>query len=143
MEFFEETIQTGFEPSGIKRVGFADGPRRKLTPNEIAGNRLLKTLEKYPDFTQDARIDIYNEFIDFPDLPVINLETFVAVLAFLKRYPQPVKKNFSDKNILPYFSRLMPTKKISSEEKERIILRLKAEFIKYVIAIGNYRREEE
>lgn len=141
MEFFEEKVQVGFERTreGVTRVGF--GARPRFTAEEIAGLRLFKALEKYPEFTQAARSELQAEFIDFDDLPNLSMDTFSAVLAFLKLHPSPVPEDFKDDNILPYFGRLIPDKEMTEEERELLIVRLKAEFVKYITAINQYRRE--
>lgn len=141
MDYFEETITTGFDPSGTMRVGFDVG-RKRMTPNELAALRLYKTLENYPKFTKEARLDIQNEFTDFPDLPILNLELFSSVLAFLHLRPNPTPEDFKDKNIVSYFSRLLPDKNITDVERKRNIVRLKAEFYRYIVAINSYRSEE-
>lgn len=140
MEIFEEKIVSDFERTkeGRTRVGFGE---KRLTGQEIAGYNLFKALEKYPDFTKEARFDLQEEFVDFKDLGVLNLDTFAAVLAFLKLYPEPTPKNF-EKDVLPYFSRLLPSRKISPEEKKRLTIRLKAQFVKYIRAINLFREEE-
>jgi len=143
MDIFEETIQEGFERTkeGRTRVGLGLAKKR-LTPNELAGYNLFRVLEKYPGFTQDARTEIQNEFTDMDDLPVMNMETFAAVLSFLRLYPSPTPKDFRDENIVPFFERLFPDKSLTDEEKERLIVRLKAQFIKYITAINRFREEE-
>lgn len=142
MDFFEETIRTGYDPSGSSRVGFEINKQR-ITPNESAAFRLYKVLENYPEFTQNARIDIQNEFTDFPDLPVINLETFASVLSFLRLRPKPTPKDFKNENIVPYFSRLLPDKKMTTDERKRAIIKLKAQFYRYIVAINAFREEFE
>lgn len=143
MDIFEETIQEGFERTkeGQTRVGLGLGKQR-LTPNELAGYNLFKVLEKYPEFTQEARTELQSEFTDMDDLPVLNMETFAAVLSFLRLHPSPNPKDFRDENIIPFFGRLFPDKPLTEEEKERLIVRLKAQFIKYITAINRFREEE-
>ena len=149
MDIFEEGVRTGYEPSkGGYRVGYSGfefdkyKKGQKVDPKFLAAYNLNKTLEKYPEFTKEARTEIQNEFTDFPDLAVMNLETLASVLFFLKYHPKPVPKDFSDENIVEYFSRLIPDK-ITSTEKERYIIRLKAQFLKYIRAINTYRSSLE
>ncbi len=140
MNFFEEKVRTEFDPSGTLRVGFDTGNER-LSPYELAAFRLYKTLENYPIFTQDARFELQSEFTDFPDLPTLNLEVFSSVLWFLKTKKKITANEFKDKNIVPYFSRLLPNRKTTKEEKQRNIIRLKSEFLRYIRAINDYRSE--
>ena len=142
MSFFEETLQTGFERTeeGRTRLGFEF--KQIQNPDEKAAYELYKILNNYPEFTEAARREAQEEFLDFEDLSVLNLETMAAVLAFLKLNPNPSPESFKDENILVYFERLVPTeKKLTKQEKNRINLRLKAEFLKYITAINEFRRE--
>src|SRR5204863_8591038 len=96
---------------------------------------LYKTLEKYPEFTKDARSRYQAEFVDFPGIESMNLEALASVLTFLKNYPRPSPENFRDEVIIEYFTRLIPTKEILPEDRKRLIIKLKALFLKYIVAI--------
>jgi|SRR5579883_1091450 len=144
MDIFEETVRKEYEPikeSGATRVGFAKGfrGRQKVDPVILAAYKLGETLKKYPEFSKAERGNLQNEFEGFADLPVVNLETFASVLAFLKDYPNLTLMQFEDNIIVQYFGRLLPTKDISIEERKQLIIRLKAEFLKYIVAINTYR----
>ena len=143
MDFFEETLTSDFEMTkeGQSRLGFGR-LSQTMSPNEKAAFELYKTLENYGEFTQQARRQIQNEFVDFDDLSVLNMETMSAVLSFLHFNPDLLVEDFKDKNIVNYFQRLLPNN-ISSTEKKRLIIRLKAEFIKYIIAIKQHRIVDE
>lgn len=147
MDVFEEGIRKDYEPMREKgsRVGFEAGQvgRRKVAPSELAAYNLFKTLEKYPEFTKEARSDAQAEFSGFNDLAVMNLETFASVLTFLKHFENPSPADFKDEVILPYFSRLLPTRDITEEERKRLIVRNKAVFLKYIRAILSYRASRE
>lgn len=133
-EVFAETYEGG-------RIGFAQ-LSRKRDPQSLAAFNLQRTLEKYPAFTKEARQDIQNEFSDFPDLPVLNLEMLASVLDFLKDHSTPTPADFEDDVILEYFSRLLPDK-LNPKERERVIIRLKASFLRYIRAISSFRRRDE
>jgi len=140
----EEKIRTDYEPirEGGSRVGFERGRigRVKVTPEELASYNLYKVLEKYPEFTKEARSQIQKQYNNFEGLDTMNLEVFASVLTFLKNHPTPTPDDFKDEVILEYFSRILP---VSSPDKKRIILRLKAQFLKYTIAITNFKRQQE
>lgn len=148
MDVYEEGVRSGYAGARVGMGGFGiDSYKKgqKVDPKIQAAYNLNKTLEKYPEFTKDARTEIQNEFSTFPDIAFVNLEAFAAVLNFLKIYPNPTPAQFRDEIILEYFTRLMPDKITSSDERLRLILRLKAQFIKYIVAIKNFResRDEE
>jgi hypothetical protein len=142
----EDEIRKDYEPfEGGSRVGFEQGRvgRMKVPPNELAAYNLYKTLEKYPEFTKEARSRFQAEFVDFPGIETMSLEVLSSVLTFLKNHPKPTPENFRDENISEYFVRLLPTKEISAEEKKRLIIKLKALFLKYIVAIFSFRTERE
>ncbi len=142
----EEEIKKDYEPfEGGSRVGFDTGRvgRVKVSPNELAAYNLYKILEKYSEFTKEARSRIQTEFVDFPGLDSMNLEALASVLTYLKTYPQPSPESFRDEVISEYFTRLLPTKKITSEEKKRLLIKLKSLFLKYIVAIYSFRASEE
>lgn len=142
MDVFEEGIRKDFEPMYERsRVGFERGKvgRVKVPAGELAAYNLYRVLEKYPEFTKEGRAKIQAEFADFPSLETMNLEVFASVLTFLRAHPQPTPDNFKDDNIVEYFSRLLPPKDMSGEEKKRLIIKLKALFLKYIVAIAAHR----
>ena len=144
MDIFEERIVRGYEP--IKegnRVGFEMGRvgRFKVKPSVLAAYNLFKVLEKYPEFTKEARGQNQKYYEDMEGLETMNLEAFASVLTFLKNYPAPTPENFEDATILQYFSRLLPKKEVP--DKANIILRLKVQFLKYIVAINTYKQEKE
>jgi hypothetical protein len=141
MNVYEEGIRKESEYEEKSRVGFEVGRvgRVKVSPSELASYNLYKTLEKYPEFTKEARSSIQNEFANFPGLETINLEVFSSVLTFLKSHETPKAEDFKDENIIEYFSRLLPTREISAEERKRLVIKLKAMFLKYIVAIFSYR----
>lgn len=140
MDLFEETVRKEYEPIREKgRLGITKG--NKLDPYVLAKHRLGESLKKYQDFSKADRKNLQDEFSGFVDLPVLNLETFAAVLSFLKDFPSPTPDNFVDDIISPYFTRLLPTKNISPQEKKELFIRLKAQFLKYIVAIYTYREK--
>ena len=148
MDVYEEGVRSGYAGARVGMGGFgidAYKKGQKVDPKIQAAYNLNKTLEKYPEFSKDARTEMQNEFSSFPDIAFVNLEAFAAVLNFLKVYPNPKPEQFRDEIILEYFTRLIPDKAITSDERLRLILRLKAQFIKYIVAIKNFResRDEE
>ena len=149
MDLFEEEVRGGYDPKeGFSRIAFGGFGIEKykrgerVDPKVQAAYNLNKTLEKYPEFTKDARMQIQAEFSKFPNIAVMNLETIAAVLNFLRFYPNPTPNEFKDDIIVEFFSRLLPDKSISSTERQNLIIRLKAEFLKYIQAILAFRSEE-
>ena len=142
-----DEIRRDYEPmyEGGSRVGFEQGRvgRMKVPPNELAAYNLYKTLEKYPEFTKEARSRFQAEFVDFPGIETMSLEVLSSVLTFLKNHPKPTPENFRDENISEYFTRLFPTKEISAEERKRLVIKLKSLFLKYIVAIFSFRAERE
>jgi hypothetical protein len=135
MQPYEQKIQTGYEQiKGGKRSAFEqERGRFKFSPSYY----LLKTLEKYPnDFTKEGRYEIQTEYEDFPDLGILNLDVFVSVLLFLRKYPEPKPEHFKDEIIVKYFS-------FNETPDKRMIIRMKAQFLKYLRAITSFRQERE
>jgi len=143
-------IRRDYEPfsKGRGRVGLGDDRsgkvgRVKVSPQELAGYNLFRTLEKYPEFTKEARSNLQNELQGMPGVETMNSEILGATLAFLRSYPKPTKENFKDEIISEYFTRLIPTKKITEEERKRLFIKLKALFLKYIVAIYTYRASSD
>lgn len=146
MDVYEERIVSGFAGARVGIGGFgidAYKKGQKVDPKVQAVYNLNKTLEKYPEFTKDARTELQNEFLSFPDITFVNLEAFAAVLNFLKIYPNPKPEDFRDEIILEYFTRLIPDKINTPDDRLRLIIRLKAQFVKYIVAIKNFRETRD
>lgn len=147
MDYYEEKIVSEFTGKPRTTFGGFGFDKYKLgervDPRYQAAYNLNKTLEKYPEFTKEARMDIQNEFVNFPDIAVVNLEAIASVLNFLKLYPDPKPEHFRDEIIVEYFSRLIPDKKLTEEQRAKLIIRLKAQFLKYIVAIKVFREGDE
>ena len=117
--------------------------RRHMTPNELAAWKLNQALEKYPEFTKEARENAQNEFVNMESLRTMNMKLLAATLSFLRSVKdQPTPESFKDKNILPYMSQLLPIgDKITNEERKRLIVRFKAQILMYIRAIQIFREE--
>ncbi len=141
MEIESVDVRNDYEQYRTLGKGNAQGKidYDKLTPVQIAAYNLSKTLERYPEFSKDARMTIQNELIGLPGLDSMNTEILASVLSYLRSYPQPTAESFKDSVILEYFSRLLPNKKISEEDTKRIHIKLKCIFLKYIVAINSYR----
>ena len=144
MDVFEEGISKSYEP--IKDIGSRAGFERgrvgrvKVSPSELAAYNLYKVLEKYPEYTKEARGQIQNYYKDFDGLETMNLPIFASVLSFLKRYPNPSPDSFKDENIMEFFINFIPE---DAQDKKRLVTRLKAQFLKYIVAIKTYQSEKE
>ena len=116
--------------------------RRNITPNEMAAWKLNQALEKYPNFTKEAREDAQNEFVDMPGLRTMNMKLFATTLDFLKSINnQPTPDSFRDDVIIPHMSQLVNVEKINQEETRRLIIRFKAQMLMYIRAIQIFRED--
>ena len=145
MEFFEEGVRKEFEPrkggGRVGRTGF-ESLKYKKDPKFLAAYNLNKALEKYPNFTSEARSILQNEFIELPDLAVMNLDLLAAALDFLRKNPSPKPEDFSDKKLENYFVNFL-SEKMNSEEIENYKIRFKSYFLKYVVTVQQYRTRGE
>jgi hypothetical protein len=137
----EEEIEFG--PERLRgeqqaRFGFGRG-RRVMTPSELAAWRLNQALAKYPEFTREARQSLQDEFIDMTGLRTMNMKVLAAVLSFLNKN-QPIPDNFHNNIIVPYIRQLLPSD-LDSDERNRLIIRFKAEMLTYMRAIDRFRGE--
>lgn len=143
MDVYEERVVQTYDGGG-KRVAFGGlgldkiKTGERIDPRIQAAYNLNKTLEKYPEFTKDARNRIQDEFVDFPAITTVNLELLASVLDFLRNHPEPTPQDFTDDVITEYFTRLYPDKATPSE-RSRMNIRLKAHFLRYIVAINEFR----
>lgn len=117
--------------------------RRNMTPNELAAWKLNQAMEKYPEFTKDARENAQNEFVSMPSLRTMNMKTLAATLSFLNGINNNVTPNsFRDEVILPYMKELINLDKVDQEETKRLIIRYKAQMLMYIRAIQLFRENQ-
>jgi len=138
----EQPARFGRGPSQMVGTGGATGQitRKNMTPNELAAWKLNQALEKYPDFTEEARRNLQIEFVDMPGLRTMNMKVLAATLSFLNSINnQPSPAAFQDQYILSHINRLLPTKEISNQERRRLIVRFKAQLLIYTRAILFFR----
>lgn len=154
-----ETIQ--FAPErrkGDQQARFGRGPsqiagtgaevhrqltRKYRTPNELAAWKLNQALVKYPIFTEEARQNLQNEFVEMPSLRTMNMKVMAATLAYLRSINnKPSEETFKDEIILPHLALLLPTGDISPDERKRLIIRFKAQILIYIQAIEIFRSGE-
>lgn len=147
MDLFEEKIVRGYEPTKNigSRVGFERGQigRAKVNPSELAAYKLYKVLELFPEFTKESRFQIQNYYKDLEGLENLNLKLFATAILFLRKNPEPNAENFKDENIMEYISNFLPTRDISPLEKKRLIVRLKADFLRYLVFINAHTNSKE
>lgn len=116
--------------------------RRHMTPNELAAWKLNQALEKYPEFTKEARENAQNEFADMPGLRTMNMKLLAATISFLRAVnDQPTPQTFKDELILPHMNQLLPTDKTDQDEIRRLIIRFKAQMLMYIRAIQIFQQE--
>ena len=117
--------------------------RKNRTPNELASWKLNQSLQKYPIFTEEARQNLQNEFVEMPGLRTMNMKVLAATLAYLQSVNnQPTPDTFSDEYIIPHLSLLLPTGDIDPAEQRRLIIRFKAQIFIYIQAIQLFRNTE-
>lgn len=74
--------------------------RQTLTPNQIAGERLRKSLEKFPDTTQDLRHQLVDEMVTMDLLSTMNMDILAAALMFLHRFNDEINPSiFTPDNV--------------------------------------------
>ena len=111
-----------------------------MSPNELASWKLNQALEKYPEFTKEARENMQNEFVSMPGIRTMNMKLLAATLNFLRHINnQPTSESFLDKNIVPYMSQLLP---VDQDDRKRLIVRFKAQMLMYIRAIEIFRSEQ-
>lgn len=116
--------------------------RRHMTPNELASWKLNQALEKYPEFTKEARENAQNEFADMPGLRTMNMKLLAATISFLRSINnQPDVNSFKDEIIVPHMKELLPINKVDQSELRRLIIRFKAQMLMYIRAIEIFRSE--
>lgn len=116
--------------------------RRHMTPNELAAWKLNQALEKYPEFTKDARENAQNEFVDMPSLRTMNMKLLATTLSFLRSINnKPTAQTFADNVIIPHMSQLLPIDKTDQDETRRLIIRFKAQMLMYIRSIQIFRQD--
>lgn len=151
-----ETIQfaperrKGDQPARFGRgtsriVGVPGEVQRQLTvkpktANELASWKLNQSLKKYHTFTEEARQDLQNEFVEMPSLRTMNMKVLAATLSYLRSIGnRPSPATFKDEIILPYLNLLLPTGEMTPDERKRLIIRFKAQILIYIQAIEIFR----
>ena len=112
-----------------------------MTPNEMAAWKLNQALTHHGNFTAEARQQAQNEFVEMPVLRTMNMKVLAATLSFLQDVIEPTPANFRDEVILPYIDGLLPTN-LKAQDRQRLIIRFKAQILIYVKAIRLYREDQ-
>lgn len=114
--------------------------RKHRTPNELAAWKLNQALQKYPIFTEEARQNLQNEFVEMPALRTMNMKVMAATLAYLRAIDnKPSEATFRDEIIIPHLSLLLPANGLEPDERHRLIIRFKAQILIYIQAIEIFR----
>lgn len=111
-----------------------------MTPSQAAAWNLYKSLKNYSNIADTERQSYQSEFMNMPNLKSMNMETLAAVLSFLKDH-EPSVENFKNDVIVQYMHRLIK-EPVSDEERAKLIIMFKAQFLRYIRAIINYREED-
>ena len=134
--------QARFGRGGGRMTGAPGGVRRQMmTPNEMAAWKLNQALTSHGNFTAEARQQAQNEFVEMPVLRTMNMKVLAATLSFLQDVIDPTPANFRDEVILPYIEGLLPTN-LKPQDRQRLIIRFKAQILTYVKAIRLYREDQ-
>src|SRR3990172_2259914 len=97
--------------------------RKTRTPNELASWKLNQALSKYPIFTEEARQNLQNEFVEMPGLRTMNMKVLAATLSYLRAIDnKPSPLTFRDEIILPHLTLLLPTGVINEDDRRRLII---------------------
>lgn len=116
--------------------------RKRMSPNEFAAWKLNQALSKYPIFTEEGRQNLQEEFSNMPELRTMNVNVLAATLSFLQSIGNnPTPDTFRDEIILPHISLLLPNKEMDNDERQRLIIRFKAQILTYIVAISIFRAE--
>ena len=113
--------------------------RKAMSPEQLAAWKLYQELENFPVFTKQARQGLLEELTNLPNLRSMNMKALAATLSFLQTVKSPTVNSYKDRIILPHIEKVLPLKQMSSEERTRLIVRYKAQILRYVKAIQNYR----
>jgi hypothetical protein len=141
---FTPERRRGDQPARFGRTGGATvmGPggikRQAMTPGEMAAWKLNQALTKHPNFTAEARQQAQNEFVDMPGLRTMNMRVFATTLSFIHDMGELIPDHFKNNVIMPYIEPLLPID-LSTEDRDRLIVRFKAQILIYNRAIKEHR----
>jgi len=142
----EQAARFGRGPSqmvGVSGALYKQLTRPHMTPNELAAWKLNQALEKYPEFTKEARENVQNEFVYMPGLRTMNMKLMAATISFLRAIKNnPTPQTFKDEIIVPHMNQLLPVNIVDQDEKRRLIIRFKAQILMYIRAIQIFRNQD-
>lgn len=139
-----------YDPERLKeglasRVALFTKRREDRTPLETSLYNINKALETYfPAFNEEERQDIQNQYSQMTVIKTMNPKAFAATVAFITNNPidRLSADKFKDENILQYINPVLSTK-IKEDDLQKIRTRYKAQILRYIRAILNYRKEYE
>lgn len=144
MEEGDEYIDLGIgSVQGSSKFRYARISENKImTPQENAAwNLNLELGSNFPIFSEDARQQLQDEFFELPGLKTMNMTALATTLAFLRDHPIETlsQEDFKDKIILPYIEKVLPSSLSRGPEKRRAVIRYKAQILRYVRIINQFR----
>jgi hypothetical protein len=114
--------------------------RRQLTPEQLAGIELSKALAEIPGTTEDLRRQFQDEMVEMEQIRYMNMETLASTLMFLHNVGESVTRDtFTDANLAPVISNIMPSTTSSETERRNTYIKLKATILRYIRAVEFYR----
>lgn len=134
----EEIVFAPERLRGDAKARFGRVRSKIMTPQESAAYNLNKSLEPFDEFSEEERQSLQNEFVKMNNLNIMNMSALAATLAFLKFYPKPLPKDFTDEKILPFIEKVI-SNNFDKSERKRIIIRYKSQILRYIRAISSFR----
>ena len=125
-------------------------PKRQMSPAQLAAWSLTNELKAYPSVTKDMRQEFHDEMLDMPQLRKMNMGVLAAALVFIEQTggditPQAFQSRILDEIIEPLTPDPIPpgveNRMAKVEERDIIIVKLKASVLRYMIAVVTFRRE--
>lgn len=136
MDLEEENFYEGIELLREGQISRISRSKGIPTKQEAASYELFKELGRFSEFSdEDVRRSIQNDYIRMDSLKIMNMKALAATVVFLSKYPvEP--EYFKDEYILPIIEIVLPT--IKGKEKQRLVIRYKAQILRYIRAIAIY-----
>lgn len=115
-----------------------------MTANQIAKSNLAKALTAYIT-DADIRRRLVNEVGDLEQLRYLHMPTLAAALTYLYRLgnTEVSAEVYTDAQLLPLITPLLPEKTLSPEERALLLLKHKATLFRYVRTILFYRQAQQ
>lgn len=115
--------------------------RRQLTPEQMSGIELNKSLAEIPGTTDELRRQFQDEMVEMDQIRYMNMETLAATLMFLHNVGETVTPdNFTDANLAPVIVNVIPAATLPEAERRLAYIKLKETILRYIRAVEFYRQ---